>query len=104
MDSMSIRRLYGASMTVMLQSRQSELLLRLFVTDSSFTSYFMVIVMMCSWVEETFDWPSRGVNNLAGVIAWLCGMAMLISATSFIRRRWYAVSLCLSSAPGQNIS
>lgn len=44
------------------------------------------------WVEEVFNWPDRGVNNLAGVCAWLCGMAMLISATSFIRRRWYSVS------------
>ncbi|KAL0040033.1 hypothetical protein WJX79_003372 [Trebouxia sp. C0005] len=53
--------------------------------------YFSLWWHTSTWVSEVFDWSSKGVNNLAGVLAWLCGMSMLISATSFIRRRWYAV-------------
>ena len=60
-------------------------------------------VLCDRWVEETFHWPARGVSNLAGVISWVCGMAMLISSTSYIRRRWYSVS-CFHRHPPKHPS
>ncbi|KAL3151709.1 hypothetical protein ABBQ38_012690 [Trebouxia sp. C0009 RCD-2024] len=53
--------------------------------------YFCLWWHTSTWVEEVFHWPARGVSNLAGVIAWVCGMIMLMSSTSYIRRRWYSV-------------
>ena len=46
----------------------------------------------CRWVTEMFTWPTHGQIPLAGTLGWFCGMVMLISSMSFIRRRFYSVS------------
>ena len=38
-------------------------------------------------------WNAASTNVLAGVIAWLCGCALWASSMSWVRRRFYEVSV-----------
>ena len=50
-------------------------------------------MMECRWLEKAFKWDHKGVNNLAGSIAWLAGLTLQLTATQYVRRRWYTVRL-----------
>ena len=49
--------------------------------------------MACRWIEQTFRWNHEGVNRLAGSIAWVAGLILQLTATQYVRRRWYTVRL-----------
>ena len=54
-----------------------------------------LVGMGCRWAEQALKWNPTGVNRLAGSVAWLAGVLIQLTATQFVRRRWYSVSsLC----------
>ena len=38
-------------------------------------------------------WQPQGTNMLAGAISWLCGAALWVTATSYVRRNYFEVWL-----------
>ncbi|KAL3136132.1 hypothetical protein ABBQ32_007152 [Trebouxia sp. C0010 RCD-2024] len=55
------------------------------------TLYYSYWLATSQWLEQTFHWNHQGVNRLAGSLAWLSGLALTLTATQYVRRRWYSV-------------